>query len=491
MVRLSGDDHRVEESDDIYTVSEISDALRQHLESEFHEISVLGEIANFKAHSSGHLYFSLRDESNLLRVVLFKRNAVRVDFEPENGQLVIASGGVSHYGGSGQTQLIAHSLLPAGRGAMEIEYRRLLQTLMQEGLTSAERKRPIPVYPGRIVIITSPTGAVIRDIIDTIGRRWPVAELMHLCVDVQGPRAEPSIVRAFETVNGLDGVDLVILARGGGSVEDMWTFNRESVARAVANSRYPVITGIGHEIDTTVCDHVSDLRASTPAAAAELATPDGEDVRGKIDGLAERITSLYRREAGGKLRMLEYLLRSSSFPAIEHMLDREELRHADLTARLESWFEGMLGLVTSRLGSIVMRLDASISNAIRRYHGTIGATVEQFAPLDPGTRILERRECLERISRIIEMRIVSGIELKRGALSERMRMLDGMHPLTVLRRGYTYCTEPEGERVIARTGDVVRGEGMMVHFYDGDALCTVERTRKGVSWRRKRDSKKR
>jgi len=491
MDRLNGDDHRVEESDDIYTVSEISVALRQHLESEFHDISVLGEIANFKAHSSGHLYFSLRDESNLLRVVLFRRNAARVDFEPDNGQLVIASGSVSHYGGSGQTQLIAQSLLPAGRGVMEIEYRRLLQTLMQEGLTSADRKRPIPLYPGRIVIITSPTGAVIRDMLDAIGRRWPIAELIHLCVDVQGPRAEPSIVRAFETANGLEGVDLLILARGGGSVEDLWTFNRESVARAVANSRYPVITGIGHEIDTTVCDHVSDLRASTPAAAAELATPDMAEVMGRIDGLAERITSLYRREAEGKLRMLEYLLRSSSFPAIEHGLDREELRHADLTARLESWFGGMLELVTNRIGTIVVHLDSSISNAIRRCHGAIGAKMERLAPLDPGTRILVRRESLERISKIIEMRVASDIELKRGALSERSRMLEGIHPLTVLRRGYTYCTEPEGERVIARTGNVARGDGIMVHFYDGGALCTVERTRKGGSWRRKRDSRKR
>ena len=193
MARSSGDDLLVGESDDIYTVTEISDALRQHLESEFRDISVLGEIANFKAHSSGHFYFSLRDESNLIRAVLFRRNAARIGFEPTNGQLVVASGGVSHYGGSGQTQLIARSLLPAGRGMKEIEYRRLLQTLMDEGLTAADRKRPIPPFPVRIVVITSPTGAVIRDIVDTVGRRWPVAELVHLCVDVQGPRAEESI----------------------------------------------------------------------------------------------------------------------------------------------------------------------------------------------------------------------------------------------------------------------------------------------------------
>ncbi len=491
MVRFNGDDRRVEESDDIYTVSEISDALRQHLESEFHDISVLGEIANFKAHSSGHLYFSLRDERNLLRVVLFRRNASRLGFEPQNGQLVIASGGVSHYGGSGQTQLIARGLLPAGRGVMEIEYRRLLNALMQEGLTAADRKRHIPAFPERIVIITSSTGAVIRDMIDAIERRWPVTRLIHLCADVQGPRAERSIVRALEMANGLEGVDLVILARGGGSVEDLWTFNLESVARAVAGSRHPVITGIGHEIDTTVCDHVSDLRASTPTAAAELATPDMEEVRGRIESLLLRISSLYRRGAEGKLQMLDYMLRSSSFPAIEHRLDREEFRHGDLTARLEDWFEGRLALAGKRIDTLLMRLGASISQRMRRHEGLLGARMELIAPLDPRTGILVNRGALEGMSRIIETFVTSSLDTHRAALSERMRMLEGLHPLMILRRGYTYCTDPEGDRVIARRGDVARGDGMMVHFYDGGALCTVERTRKGRSWRRRRDSRKR
>jgi exodeoxyribonuclease VII large subunit len=491
MVRLSGDDHRDEESDDIYTVSEISDALRQHLESEFHDVSVLGEIANFKAHSSGHLYFSLRDESNLLRAVLFRRNTLRIGFEPENGQLVIATGGVSHYGGSGQTQLIAHTLLPAGRGLMEIEYRRLLQSLMQEGLTATELKRPIPAYPDRIVIITSPTGAVIRDMVDAIERRWPVAELLHICVDVQGASAERSIVRAFERANGLENVDIVILARGGGSVEDLWTFNLESVARAVAGSRHPVITGIGHEIDTTVCDHVSDLRASTPAAAAEIATPDMVEVKARIDGLDLRISSLYRRGAEGKLRMLEYMLRSSSFPAIEHRLDMEELGYEDLATRLGSWFEGRMALEARRVDALLLRLGASISDTVRRYEGLLVEEMELIVPLDPRTRILVNRGYLERISRVMEMLVGSSMETRRGALTERLRMLGGLHPLTVLRRGYTYCTEPEGDRVIARTGDVARGDEMMVHFYDGGALCTVERTRKGRSWRRRRDSRKR
>lgn len=491
MVRFTGDGHRLGESSDIYTVSEISDAIRQHLESEFHDISVLGEIANLKAHSSGHFYFSIRDERNALRVVLFRRDAARMGFEPADGQLVIASGGVSHYGGNGQTQLIARALLPAGRGMMEIEYRRLLRTLMQEGATAPERKRPIPAYPSRIVIITSPTGAVIRDMTDAIGRRWPVAEVVHLCVDVQGPRAEGSIVRAFEKANALEDVDLVILARGGGSVEDLWTFNLERVARAVAASRHPVITGIGHEIDTTVCDHVSDLRASTPTAAAELATPSVTEVGGRADDLVRRLSALYRKGAEGRLRSLEYMIRSSSFPAIEHRLERLELRLADLLSRLDERVEEGIGMAEDEMDSALMSLALSASNQVRRGGGILCAITERVPRLDPRARILVGRESLARISGIIEMRISSKVEMRRRTISERVRTLDGLNPLTVLRRGYTYCTGADGERVIARTGDVARGDEMMVHFYDGGALCTVDRTRKGRSWRRKRDSKKR
>ena len=491
MVRLSGDDRRLEASDDIYTVTEISDALRQHIESEFSRVSVLGEIANFKAHSSGHLYFSLRDESNLIRVVLFRRDALSIGFEPENGQLVVATGGLSHYGGRGQTQLIARELAPAGRGAMEIEYRRLLRALMEEGLTSSGRKRPIPAYPLRMVVITSPTGAVIRDMIDAIGRRWPVAEIIHLCVDVQGPRAESSIIRAFEISNDMEDVDLVILARGGGSVEDLWIFNLERVARAVAGSRYPVVTGIGHEIDTTVCDHVSDLRASTPAAAAELATPDLEEVRSRIKGLTTKLSSVYRTGAEDRLRTLEYLLRSSSFPAIERRLDRGELRRVDLMSRLEALCGRELETAARRVDACIERLRASASFILRRREASLNGCMDSIAPHDPMTRILVWRESLERFSQVIENRISSRTEHSKSVLSERMRLLEGLHPLSVLGRGYTYCTAPDGERIFTRAGDIARGDDMMVHFYDGGALCRVERTRKGRTWRRKRDSKRR
>jgi exodeoxyribonuclease VII large subunit len=488
MSRSGWGDHSIGESRNIYTVSEITDAVRQHLETEFPDIEVIGEIANFKAHSSGHYYFSLRDESNLLRIVLFKRYASGIGFMPENGQLVVAEGRLSHYGGSGQTQLVAHALRLSGRGMMEVEYARLLNKLMEEGLTAPERKRSIPAYPERIVVITSPTGAVIRDIVDTIGRRWPLAEVIRIDVDVQGSRAENSIVRAFDISNDLDRVDIVILARGGGSAEDLWIFNLENVARAVASSKHPVITGIGHEIDTTVCDYVSDLRAATPTAAAELATPLRDELQDIVKERIDRVESLSRRSSVDKLRLLDYLLRSSVFPSIIHRLDRAEFSLADLIGRLENWWEGKRIICASRLDSSGMRLEASISRTLRAREALIATKLERLP--DPGRRVYAAMETLKRLVKIAKVRSVSGIALRRRELSERTRTLAGMNPLDVLRRGYTVCTGPSCERIIGRSRDVAAGDAMMVHFYDGGALCTIDKKRRGMPWRKRQASRK-
>jgi exodeoxyribonuclease VII large subunit len=477
-------------SGDLYTVSEITDALRQHLETEFPEISIIGEIANFKAHSSGHYYFSLRDESNLLRVVVFRRYA-QAGIEPENGMLLIATGRISHYGGSGQTQLIAHTFIEAGRGGMEIEYNHLLRQLMKEGLTAPERKRRIPPYPSRIVVITSPTGAVIRDIVQTIKRRWPVAEIVHIKVDVQGKRAEDSIIGAFGVSNRIEEADVVILARGGGSAEDLWTFNLEGVARAVSSSVHPVITGIGHEIDSTVVDHVSDLRAATPTAAAELATPSIEEVRNHVGKRMDELATLYRRSSDERLQLLEYILRSSAFPAIVHGLERSELISADLSGRLEYWWGGIETEASNRILSCSMRIEKVLERMLRIGESSLAAHLEELSGYDPTVRISTARETVKRFISTVWMGVESDLKLKGMDLGERTRALSGLHPLKVLGRGYTYCTSPDGARVIGRSDDIVTGDQMMVHFYDGGAICTVEEKRKGVPWRKKRASKSR
>ena len=478
-------------SGDLYTVTEITDALRQHLETEFPEISVIGEVANFKAHSSGHYYFSLRDESNMLRIVLFRRYARASDLTPENGMLLVVKGRVSHYGGSGQTQLLAHTMVEAGRGEMEIAQAGLLRKLMEEGLTASERKRPIPAYPSRLAVITSATGAVIQDIADTLSRRWPIAELVHIEADVQGAGSERSILAAFDISDGMDGIDAVILARGGGSIEDLWTFNLESVARAVASSRHPVITGIGHEVDTTVVDFVSDLRAATPTAAAEMATPHIGDVIRRVEDLIGSLESLARRGAEERLRLLEYLLRSSAFPAIVYELERSELRRADLEGRLANGWMDCGGGARDRLTTAMECAGDAFDRSIAMARQAVSSALQGMAGTDPTRSVLAERERVARCEGAIRMQVGSQIRLKGRDVAERERALSGLDTLAVLARGYTYCTAPGGERVIGHARDIAPGEDMVVHFDDGNALCAVREKRRGARWRRKRASKSR
>lgn len=484
-MEIGWDDVPLPGSSDIYTVTELTEAIRQSLESEFPHVDVIGEIANFKAHTSGHLYFSLRDETNLIRAVVFRGNVKTLSFGPENGMLVVASGRLSHYGGSGQTELIVRTLIPAGRGQMELEYMKLLRKLMDEGLTSPERKRPIPQYPARIVVITSPTGAVIRDILDTLRRRWPVAEVVHIGTDVQGAGAARSIMGAFEAANRIGDADVVILARGGGSVEDLWTFNMEGVARAVAGSVHPVITGIGHEIDTTVADYVSDKRAATPTAAAEIATPVILDVRKHVEKQLENLLRLYRDSSSQRLHLLEYLLRSSAFPALVHRLERAELDIDARVARLRMWWDGRRREKGQGITACMSGLERAVERTVGNGESRLVRKLGRLSLNSPEKKIAAAGEALKRIGRILQVRTTSTMALRNHELRELMRAMKSLHPRGVLKRGYTYCTTPDDEAVISRARGIARNEKMMVNFYDGGALCRIERKRKGKPCPRK------
>jgi exodeoxyribonuclease VII large subunit len=472
----------VDERDEIYTVTEITEAIRQSLESEFPSVKIIGEIANFKVHTSGHIYFSLRDEHNLLRVVLFRRYASNLRFGPEDGMLVVADGRISHYGGGGQTQLLAYEMVPAGRGGMELEFRRLLQKLMGEGLTSPEKKRPIPAFPERIAVITSPTGAVIRDILDTLARRWPVAEVIHIHAEVQGPAAADSIADALERANGLEGVDVVILARGGGSLEDLWTFNAEKVARAVAGSVHPVISGVGHEIDTTVVDYVSDLRAATPTAAAELASPVIDEVRRTVSEYERKMKDLCTRSSLDRIHMLNYLLRSSAFPALLHRLEQAELRLGERSGRIHGWWEFTKSEALSCVDTSTARLRTALERSIRRCDSILTGKLERLFLKYPEKGISACGERLYRLLGLLRIRTVSALDGGGRDLEVRMRALGGLHPMSVLARGYTYCTTPDGEKVIDSARKIQKGDAMAVNFRDGGSICRVEGKRKGRSW---------
>ena len=256
------------------TVSQLNTYIRSRMEEDptLQSLFVVGEISNFTDHyRSGHLYLSLKDEKSVIRAVMFAQYARRLRFRPEDGMKVIARGRVGVYEANGQYQLYIEDMQPDGLGALNLAFEQLKQKLEKEGLFARERKKPLPKYPERIGVITSPTGAAVQDITTILARRFPLAEIVFCPVLVQGEGAAPQIVKALEEMNRRQAADVIILGRGGGSLEDLWAFNEESVARAVAASEIPVISAVGHETDFTICDFAADCRAATPSAAAELA----------------------------------------------------------------------------------------------------------------------------------------------------------------------------------------------------------------------------
>jgi len=289
--------------DKIYSISELTKEIKAILEDSFLKVWVEGEISNYTHHSSGHRYFTLKDQNAQIRCVMWKWIGKHLFFKPQDGIKVKASGQVTVYEKSGQYQLVVSSMQPAGIGELELSFQQLKKKLAEEGLFDSEHKKPIPEFPQTIGIVTSPTGAAIRDILNITRRRAPWIKLLLWPVQVQGEGAAAQISHAIKRFNELGLVDLLIIGRGGGSLEDLWAFNEEEVARAIFKSKIPVISGVGHEIDFSISDFVADLRAPTPSAAAELAAPDGErlitqinELTGDLVSLTASIIDYYRRE---------------------------------------------------------------------------------------------------------------------------------------------------------------------------------------------------
>ncbi len=258
------------------SVSELNDYIKSIIDGDYAlgKLSIRGEISNFTAHRSGHFYFSLKDENSLIRAVMFRSYTGGLRFRPESGMKVVATGSVSVFVRDGQYQLYVTDMQPDGIGALWLAYEQLKKKLAAEGLFDETRKRPLPRFPRRVGVITSPTGAAVRDIINVTGRRYPSAEIALFPAEVQGEGALPSLITGLRYFNTYSAADVIIIGRGGGSIEDLWAFNDEALAREIVASRIPVISAVGHETDFTICDFVADLRAPTPSAAAELAVPD-------------------------------------------------------------------------------------------------------------------------------------------------------------------------------------------------------------------------
>jgi exodeoxyribonuclease VII large subunit len=343
----------------ILSVSQLNGYLRQVVESEelLQDLWVGGEISNFSRPSSGHLYFTLKDSNASIRCVMWRNNAMRINFTPRDGNAVEVHGGMGVYEVAGQVQLYVDTMRPAGEGALYQEFLRLKSLLEAEGLFDPERKRPIPELPRTIGIVTSPTGAALQDMLNTIRRRYPIASVVISPTAVQGVDAPPGIVAALARINEIH-PDVILIGRGGGSIEDLWAFNDERVARAVAASQAPIISGVGHETDFTLTDFAADLRAPTPTAAAEMATPDKLDLLGTISEMTSKQISLIqalitdlRWEHNQLQNVLEHLspahtidnfrqrldeISSRQERAIHTRLDRKDLQLANLQQSLKS-----------------------------------------------------------------------------------------------------------------------------------------------------------
>ena len=322
---------RERENAEIFSVTMLNEYIKNFFENNrtLSSVTVRGEISNFTNHRSGHLYFSLKDSDGQIRAVMFRSRAQGLKFMPESGMKVIIHGSVTVYPRDGSYQIYVSSMQPDGIGALYLAYEQMKARLAEEGLFDDIHKKPIPMYPRRIGVITSPTGAAVRDIINVTGRRYPMADIYLYPALVQGAGSEDSLVRALDYLDKSGLCDVIIIGRGGGSIEDLWSFNSEKLARRIFDAKTPIISAVGHETDFTICDFVSDMRAPTPSAAAEIAVPDRRELMMRVDQLDERLATALIRNVQRARERLNVLSDRASADSVRRILDgkRDEVNY--------------------------------------------------------------------------------------------------------------------------------------------------------------------
>lgn len=443
----------------VYSVSALIDEVNETL-SPFRDLYVEGEVTNFTRSGPGHLYFTIKDAKAQIGVAMFAMWAKNVRFKLENGLKVIVRGRLKIYEARGQFQIVAESVEPVGVGALQLAFEQLKARLAAEGLFDKERKKAIPMLPQRIAIVTSPTGAAIRDILNVLGRRFDSLHIQIYPVRVQGATAASEIATAIRNLSRWDLHDVVLICRGGGSLEDLWSFNEEVVARAVAACRIPTISGVGHEVDFTICDFVADLRAPTPSAAAEIVIGRKDDICERIDGGVRRIRGVIE----GRVRNL-----------------RHELRHlssGDGIGRVERRVRLLREQMQRRQLALYRLLDAH-ARAIRT-RLTKADDVLGRLPVRLGIKERQRYVALlsERAARALSVRS----ERDRARLKALVATLEAVSPLSVLTRGYAIAFTRQGGRLrpLLDSGAVRIGDPVEVQLKKGRLECTVDRTTMGL-----------
>ncbi|CAM3506334.1 exodeoxyribonuclease VII large subunit [Paenibacillus glucanolyticus] len=437
----------------VLSVKDLNRYIRMKMEgdSRLSDVWIRGEISNFTHHSSGHMYFTLKDEGSRIRAIMFATHNQRLPFIPKEGSRVIARGNVSVYERDGQYQFYAVQMQPDGIGSLYLAYEQLKAKLEEEGLFAADRKRPLPLYPKTIGVITSPTGAAVRDVMITIRRRYPQARTILYPVLVQGKGAAPSIVKAIRTMNDMAEADVLIVGRGGGSLEELWAFNEEIVARAIYESDIPVISAVGHETDFTIADFVADLRAATPTAAAELAVPSSAELKGQLVQRQRQLNQGLQQRLKRSRERLASLQRS---PVLVHPR-RYMLQHAE---RLDMLLQRLHGNLKSQL-SLSRQRQKSLHQGLIRYNPR---TQAEFAAR---RKDQANRQLMNAMQSIMKSRL--------SQLQTEMRHLDALSPLKIMSRGYSLVYDEKEQRLVKSLEDVQLGDLVNVRVSDGQLQCQV------------------
>ncbi|WP_375737526.1 exodeoxyribonuclease VII large subunit [Pseudomonas boanensis] len=433
---------------EVLTVSQLNQRARHLLEDVFPQVWVEGEISNLARPASGHLYFTLKDAQAQVRCALFRQNAQRLRQTLRDGLAVRVRGKVSLFEGRGDYQLIADAMEPAGDGALRLAFETLKEKLAAEGLFAAERKQVLPAHPRRIGIVSSPTGAVIRDIISVFRRRAPQVQLTLIPTAVQGREATGQIVRALALADA-QGFDALILARGGGSLEDLWCFNEEAVARAVAACRTPIVSAVGHETDVSISDFVADVRAPTPSAAAELLAPDVGDLQQRLDSLHRRLVLRLRDQLTRERLRLDGLFR--------------RLRHPGERLRQQS----------QRLDELDMRLRRAFERNLQVRHERLARLDTRLAAQHPGRVLTLLRQKLDSLSARLPRAARETLKDRRQRLDSLAQTLHVVSPLATLGRGYSILLDDKGQAVRAAS-QTRPGQRLKARLAEGELDVRVE-----------------
>ena len=436
----------------VLTVSALTALVRGLLEDNFDQVWVEGEISNFASPQSGHCYFTLKDAGAQLRCVMFRGAARALKFTPKDGMRVLTRGRLTLFEPRGEYQLVAELLEPQGIGGLQLAFIQLKERLAKEGLFSELHKQEIPKLPRRIGVVTSPTGAAIRDILTVLSRRFANVELLIAPVRVQGDGAAGEIARAIEDLNRVGNLDVMIVGRGGGSLEDLWAFNEEVVARAIHRSAVPIISAVGHEVDFTIADFVADLRAATPSAAAELVVRSKQELTAELDALSHRLDmSLLRRQESWRARVAS-LARSVTDPSriLGHLSQRVDALDGRLAREA--------GLLLEKSGERIVTLSARLSRQ------------------NPALTLQRSSERLAGLSLRMDHALLRRLDLAAESVRLASGTLNAVSPLATLSRGYSIARKLPERTLVRHSRQLEAGDRLELNFAAGGALCRVEAT---------------